>query len=958
MDTTIDTLKIEIQADTSKASKNIEDLQGKLSSLKTTVNKTIHELKSLAGVIDKLPTKKDITINTKTVEASSKGVKNKTASVSKEIPKTAQKVTSSEDVDVNITKANKLAKLKEKLSSKLHLDIKEGSGFDKVNKKINELKKKIDSLSKGNKAPKIDLGMSSDTSAKKLGGFKIQLRGLPGMIALIAKGATKAGGALLKLGGKAVKTGISGVKTLFTKTANGVGKLKDAAVNTASRIGKGFSNLAKRLGFVTLAAAGVRGAFTALRKAADAYMQRDEDMQKQLQNNWGVLGSLLAPIIQNIINLFTKAVSYIAAFIKALTGIDLVARANAKALNKQSSAAKKSAKELGNLASFDDLHEVKFKDDKSSGKTLDPLKVDNIDEEPFNTFIEKIKSKDWYGLGMEIGKSINEGLSSINWDDIIAKAQYVGTSVADLLNGLTMGINWELIGSTVANGLNTIMTGVNSFFEQYNFAVLGDSIARGLNSAMENLDWSALGILLTNKLKAQIEFLDAFATFFDFKKLGKNIGASINAAVKNVDLFQAGRALANSITGLIETGINIISTIDFGAIGDNISDGLINFFSTLGSNIKSIDWGEFGETLWNQFVDLVTNIDWKGIADALFDAFGAALGAAAKVIGTIVSHIIDGIKNYFKKYIDEAKFGESGHYIIEGLFNGIKDAIAAVGQWIYDHIFKPFINGFKDAFGIHSPSKVMAEMGGYIVDGLKNGLKNLWDKIKSIFTDFKDKIKESFENLKEKLVEIFEKIKYAITHPFETMKSVVTTVVDKAKSTFDKLRDKITGVFDKIKDTIGGFKDKFKEVFEGLWDIAKKPLNWIIDGVNKMIGGINKIQFDIPDWVPKIGGQKWGFNIATIPKLATGTNRIEAEGLYHLHKDEAVVPKKYNPAVNNQSYNEANSAMLAKVDKLINILDNMETTNVFNVDGDEVSRSVQKRVNRQNSIYGTNAIKV
>ena len=34
-----------------------------------------------------------------------------------------------------------------------------------------------------------------------------------------------------------------------------------------------------------------------------------------------------------------------------------------------------------------------------------------------------------------------------------------------------------------------------------------------------------------------------------------------------------------------------------------------------------------------------------------------------------------------------------------------------------------------------------------------------------------------------------------------------------------------------------------------------------------------------------------------IPKLATGTNYVAGEGLAYLHVGEAVVPKKYNPAV-------------------------------------------------------------
>ncbi len=39
-------------------------------------------------------------------------------------------------------------------------------------------------------------------------------------------------------------------------------------------------------------------------------------------------------------------------------------------------------------------------------------------------------------------------------------------------------------------------------------------------------------------------------------------------------------------------------------------------------------------------------------------------------------------------------------------------------------------------------------------------------------------------------------------------------------------------------------------------------------------------------------------SIPKIPKLATGTNYIPKEGIYHLHEGESVVPKKYNPNAN------------------------------------------------------------
>lgn len=120
---------------------------------------------------------------------------------------------------------------------------------------------------------------------------------------------------------------------------------------------------------------------------------------------------------------------------------------------------------------------------------------------------------------------------------------------------------------------------------------------------------------------------------------------------------------------------------------------------------------------------------------------------------------------------------------------------------------------------------------------------------------------------------------------------------------WDKVKETAVAVWEKIKETWGTVKDWFnsnivepiKGAFSTLWDgivkglefafdilvsIAKAPINGIIalingaiNGINFLIRGLNKIQFDVPDWVPDIGGKKFGFNIGeigNIPYLANG----------------------------------------------------------------------------------------
>lgn len=76
---------------------------------------------------------------------------------------------------------------------------------------------------------------------------------------------------------------------------------------------------------------------------------------------------------------------------------------------------------------------------------------------------------------------------------------------------------------------------------------------------------------------------------------------------------------------------------------------------------------------------------------------------------------------------------EDGKFTIGGLLNGIWEAVKDIGAWIKEHIFDPFVNGFKDVFGIDPASTVMEEMGGGVMDGLFNGINDAIAPIVELF---------------------------------------------------------------------------------------------------------------------------------------------------------------------------------------------------------------------------------
>lgn len=87
----------------------------------------------------------------------------------------------------------------------------------------------------------------------------------------------------------------------------------------------------------------------------------------------------------------------------------------------------------------------------------------------------------------------------------------------------------------------------------------------------------------------------------------------------------------------------------------------------------------------------------------------------------------------------------------------------------------------------------------------------------------------------------------------------------------------IKGVFTgDMKSAFEGLKKLFKGLINADIILVESFINTVIRALNWLIKQINKISFDVPDWVPGIGGKTLGVNIPAIsekklPRLATGT---------------------------------------------------------------------------------------
>lgn len=122
-----------------------------------------------------------------------------------------------------------------------------------------------------------------------------------------------------------------------------------------------------------------------------------------------------------------------------------------------------------------------------------------------------------------------------------------------------------------------------------------------------------------------------------------------------------------------------------------------------------------------------------------------------------------------------------------------------------------------------------------------------------------------------------------------------------------------TNLWTGIEAGIDGMVAFFSKGFRSLVGIIKAPINTIVSIINSAIDGINSIGFDIPEWVPVIGGEKFKLNIPKLPTFATGgvTDGLSIAG------EDPRFPNEYIISLN-PAYRQQNLSYWAEAGRMLN----------------------------------------
>ena len=650
--------------------------------------------------------------------------------------------------------------------------------------------------------------------------------------------ASAAGNAAKNIAKMAWQSVASGVKNaaknlgLFNSQAKSTGNSVSGLIKQLTSLKTVLISRIKRM-FISQIFSGVGDAINALAKfntAFDKSMSNIKNSATGLSANISVglgnLISLVEPVLTRIINAISTAITYLNALFALLGGKSTITVAKkqtgsyAASLDKAS----KSAKDLNEqVYGFDELNKRQKKTDSSGGGgsgTGDLFETKNIDDilpKAVKDYLDRLKAAieagDWYGVGQVLAEGLNSALKvADDWINNTLRPTGVkwANNFAQVFNGLVDGIDWNLLGKTVGDGLNAIVDIVNTFFSGVNWVNLGFNLGVGLHSMFDTMAnegkmwgeaaaniifnwwvdtlyglvsnptwWQDMGRFLGTALDSMVKSIH-WENMFSIISLGINdIALAVIQFCKSIDWYGCAKAIADGFEAALHK-------IDWKTIGKALSDLFLGLVEAALGFVAEIDWVSVGQSIGKGLMDMIGAIDWASVVAACAALIVSIFGGLIELVLGALGGAAEGLAEGF------ASIGMDG---VAGLFKGISDALLGIGTWLKTQLVDPIVNDIKEFLGIHSPSTVFAEIGMNLILGLLQGISETWGQIPAFFstvlTALESTIGTAWTSIKETVSTAASNAYQAVSTAWTAVKTETSTAWTAAKQTVSDAWQKV-----------------------------------------------------------------------------------------------------------------------------------------------------------------------
>lgn len=339
----------------------------------------------------------------------------------------------------------------------------------------------------------------------------------------------------------------------------------------------------------------------------------------------------------------------------------------------------------------------------------------------------------------EVGKVVWEGLSSFFsglWDGISSVAQSVWGGISSFFSGVWDGMS--AVWDTVWNGVKAVFEVVWGFIQAY-----VQNVIMPIGEFIKNcfIVVAAVFVTIWNGIKAVWETVWAAIVAF-FTPIIQSISNTITTVCTFIS--ETWNMVWTAISGFFQTIWNALV-----AFFTPIIDGIANTITTVVNAVKAT-WGavwgaisSFFQNIWNGIVAFLSPIingirttitnavnairsTWTSVWSSISGFFSGIWNGMRNAVGSAVGFIGDKVRG-----IKDTVFGalsgagewlrDTGRNLIQGLINGIGDMFG----WVRDKICSlgdNILGWAKGVLGIGSPSKIFAQYGRWLDEGLAIGI--------------------------------------------------------------------------------------------------------------------------------------------------------------------------------------------------------------------------------------------
>lgn len=649
--------------------------------------------------------------------------------------------------------------------------------------------------------------------------------------------------------------------------------------------------------------------------ATDSAIQKSLELQNALSNlrlAWqglgNTLGEAIMPAVTAVVNALAKAIAVVNMFLRAVFGLDIVAKGSKSVNNASASVggyssslkeAAKSAEQLKrSTMGFDELNVVPSGKSAAGGSDADyggggggGVSIPDLSGMTADLGLDK------WAEHFEKFKTAYQTWVPIALTAIGIALAIIGFCTGNVPLGIA-GIGLAGLGISVGfqNGLwSKLLKGAQNAFKNFGswFKKIWGEVANWWKKTWNNIKttasniWNAIAKFFTNcwngiKTTA-IKVWEAIAKFFSDCWNGiKNTATKVWNAIADFfkKLWDGIKTTATNAWNAIKkffsdcwNGIKTTATTIWNAVAKFFSDtwnsikttatnawnNIKTFLTNLWDGLKTT-----ATTVWNAVVKFFKD-SWDSIkttATTAWNNIKSMLENTWNTIKTKASELCDKLKEFFSKAWDAIK---KVWDVVKGYFQGIWDAIKTGASTLMDNVKNFFINAWNAIKGVWDTVK------GYFSDiwtSIKNAASSAVESIKGFFSGAWTAIKNVWSGVSTWFGTVWTGIKNAFSGVGDWFGNIFSGAVTKVKNAWSGIKEWFSGVWSGIKGVFtsagsaisDGITGALKSTFNSFMRGAVGLINKFINAINSAIGLINKI--------PGVNISK--LSTLSVPQLAKG----------------------------------------------------------------------------------------